>query len=100
MYIVIRIQTPLAYNPQAADFDAYIPRNDSQTTIVHSSIESAWSEAERLAIDNPGNNYYVFKALHYVNTDVINPEPNWVILDSAYPVPTPYVPPAPEPIDV
>ena len=98
MYIVIRIQTPLAYNPQAADLDAYIPRDDSQTTVVHVSIESAWQEAERLALAQPGYNYYVFKALQYCHVDNIDPEPKWVILDASAPAPvTPVAEPDPEP---
>ena len=83
MYIVIRIQTPLAYNPQAVDLDAYIPRDDSETTVVHVSIESAQSEAQRLAITHPGYNYYVFQALQYCHSDNADPEPRWVILDTA-----------------
>jgi hypothetical protein len=96
MYIVIRIQTPLAYNPQASDLDAYIPRDDSQTTVVHVSIESAQAEAERLALEHPGYNYYVFKALQYCHVDNGDLEAKWVILDAQ--APTPYVlEPDPEP---
>jgi hypothetical protein len=97
MYIVIRIQTPLAYNPQSADLDAYIPRNDSETTVVHVSVESAQAEAERLALEHPGYNYYVFKALQYCHVDNGDPEPRWVILDTE--APAPYVP-EPDPVEV
>ena len=79
MYIVIQIQTPLAYNPQAADLDACIPK----TTIVHASIESAQAEAQRLALEHPGRNYYVLQALQHCRTDEADPDPRWVILDTA-----------------
>lgn len=97
MYIVIRIQTPLGYNPQSPDLDAYIPRDDSQTTIVHLSVESAQAEAERLALAHPGYNYYVFKALQYCHADNGDPEPKWVTL--ATEPSTPYVP-EPDPVEV
>lgn len=96
MYIVIRIQTPLAYNPQSPELDAYIPRDDSATTIVHISIESAQAEAERLALAHPGYNYYVFKALQYCHADNADPEPRWVILETQ--APAPYTP-EPDPVE-
>lgn len=96
MYIVIRIQNPLGYNPQSPELDAYIPRDDSSTTIVHLSIESAQAEAERLALEHPGYKYYVFKALQYCHADNTDPEPRWVILEVQQP--EPYTP-EPDPVE-